>query len=57
MGITLKNRREAYENIKPKRDNRKAMILEVLQSGDPGGDGSRSVKSAAAFAARFSGPP
>lgn len=37
MGITLKNRREAYENIKPKRDNRKAMILEVLQSGDPGG--------------------
>lgn len=37
MGITLKNRREAYENIKPKRDNRKAMILEVLQSGNPGG--------------------
>ena len=37
MSITLKNRREAYENIKPKRDNRKAMILNVLKNGDPGG--------------------
>lgn len=37
MSITLKNRREAYENVKPKRDNRKALILEVLKNGDPGG--------------------
>lgn len=37
ISITLKNRREAYEKIKPKRPNRKAMILEVLTAGDPGG--------------------
>lgn len=37
MSITLKDRREAYESIKPKRPNRKAMILEVLTAGDPGG--------------------
>lgn len=37
MSITLKNRREAYENVKPKRDSRKDMILEVLRNGIPGG--------------------
>ena len=37
MSIALRDRREAYEKIKPKRPNRKAMILEVLAAGDPGG--------------------
>lgn len=37
MSIALRDRREAYDQIKPKRANRKAMILEVLTSGDPGG--------------------
>ena len=37
MSIAIKNRREAYEKVKPKRPNRKAMILDVLTSGDPGG--------------------
>ncbi len=37
MGIELKNHREAYQKIKPKRSNRKTMILNVLTSGDPGG--------------------
>lgn len=37
MSIAIKNRREAYERIKPKRPNRKDMILEVLTAGDPGG--------------------
>lgn len=37
MSITIKNRREAYDEIKPKRENRKAMILEVLKNGDPNG--------------------
>lgn len=37
MSIALRNRREAYDQIKPKRPNRKAMILDVLTSGDPGG--------------------
>lgn len=37
MSIALRDRREAYEKIKPKRPNRKAMILEVLTAGDPGG--------------------
>lgn len=37
MSIELRNRREAYDKIKPKRLNRKAMILEILTSGDPGG--------------------
>ena len=36
MSIALKNRREAYDQIEPKRPNRKAMILDVLTSGDPG---------------------
>ena len=31
------NRREAYNEIKPKRESRKDMILEVLKNGDPGG--------------------
>lgn len=35
--IELRNRREAYEKVKPKRPNRKNMILDVLTSGDPGG--------------------
>ncbi len=37
MSIALRNRREAYEQIKPKRSNRKAMILDVLTSGNPSG--------------------
>lgn len=37
LSITIKNRREAYDEIKPKRENRKAMILEVLKNGDPNG--------------------
>ena len=37
LSITLKNRREAYENVKPKRDSRKALILNILENGDPGG--------------------
>lgn len=37
MNIELKNRREAYERVKPKRPNRKDMILDVLTAGDPGG--------------------
>ena len=37
MSITIKNRREAYEKVKPKRPNRKDMILDVLTAGDPGG--------------------
>ncbi len=37
LSITIKNRREAYDEIKPKRENRKAMILEVLENGDPNG--------------------
>ncbi len=37
MTIELLDRREAYDRIKPNRQNRKAMILEVLTSGDPGG--------------------
>lgn len=37
MSIALRDRREAYDQIKPKAPNRKAMILEVLTSGDPGG--------------------
>lgn len=35
--IELRDRREAYEKVKPKRPNRKDMILDVLTSGDPGG--------------------
>ncbi len=35
--IELRNRRETYEKVKPKRPNRKDMILDVLTSGDPGG--------------------
>lgn len=37
MSIALRNRREAYDQIEPKRPNRKAMILDILTSGDPGG--------------------
>lgn len=37
MSIELKDRREAYQRVKPKRSTRKAMILNVLTSGDPGG--------------------
>lgn len=37
MNIELKDRREAYQRVKPKCSNRKAMILNVLTSGDPGG--------------------
>lgn len=37
MSITIMNRRESYNKIKPKRDSRKTMILEVLKNGDPGG--------------------
>lgn len=37
LSIALKNRREACKKVKPKRLNRKDMILEVLTSGDPGG--------------------
>lgn len=37
MSIAIKNRREAYERVKPKRPSRKGMILDVLISGDPGG--------------------
>lgn len=35
--IALRNRREAYEKVKPKRPSRKDMILDVLASGDPRG--------------------
>ena len=34
MSIALRNRHEAYDQIEP---NRKAMILDILTSGDPGG--------------------
>lgn len=37
MSIELRDRRDAYNQVKPKRQNRKAMILNVLTSGDPGG--------------------
>ena len=37
MSIALRNRREAYDQIEPRCPNRKAMILDVLTSGDPGG--------------------
>ena len=37
MSITIKNRREAYEKIKPQRDNRKSVIMDALQSGNPDG--------------------
>jgi hypothetical protein len=37
MSIALRDRREAYDQVKPKSPSRKAMILEVLTSGDPGG--------------------
>lgn len=37
MSISIMNRRESYNEIKPKRDSRKTMILEVLKNGDPGG--------------------
>lgn len=37
MSIALRNRREAHDQIEPRRPNRKAMILDVLTSGDPGG--------------------
>lgn len=37
MTIELRNRREAYDQVKPKRLTRKAMILNVLTNGDPGG--------------------
>lgn len=37
MSIELKNRRESYEQIKPKRDKRKNEILNVLTNGCPGG--------------------
>lgn len=37
MSIALRDRREAYEQVKPKRPNRKAMILEVLKNGNPDG--------------------
>lgn len=33
----MRNRREAYDQIEPRCPNRKAMILDVLTSGDPGG--------------------
>lgn len=32
MNITRKNRREAYDKIIPKRDNRKELILSVLKA-------------------------
>ena len=32
MSIALRNRREAYDQIEPKRPNRKAMILDILAS-------------------------
>lgn len=37
LSITIRNRREAYDEIKPKRESRKVMILEVLENGDPNG--------------------
>lgn len=37
MGIALRDRREAYDQVKPKIPNRKELILGVLESGDPGG--------------------
>lgn len=37
MSITLKNRKEAYDKIKPQRSNRKNVILSVLREGDPDG--------------------
>lgn len=37
MSIELKDRREAFRKIRPDRSNRKAMILNVLTNGDPGG--------------------
>lgn len=36
MNITRKNRREAYDKIIPKRDNRKEMILSVLKEHPDG---------------------
>lgn len=36
MNITRKNRREAYDKIIPKRDNRKGLILSVLKEHPDG---------------------
>lgn len=46
MSIALRNRREAYDQIEPRRPNRKAMILDVLTSGDPGGMTADEIPSA-----------
>ena len=43
MSIALRNRREAYDQIEPRRPNRKAMILDVLTSGDPDEIGEKLV--------------
>lgn len=37
MSITIKNRREAYNEIKPKRKTRKEMILKILTDGNHSG--------------------
>lgn len=37
MKIELRNRKEAYESIKPKCDKRKEVILGVLAAGNPDG--------------------
>lgn len=37
MSISLKNRRESFNAIKPKRENRKVKILSVMQHGNPDG--------------------
>ena len=34
MSIALRNRREAYDQIEPKRPNRKAMILDTVGNGN-----------------------
>lgn len=43
MSITIINRRKSYDEIKPKRNSRKAMILEVLKNGDPEGMTSEEI--------------
>ena len=37
VSIAIRDRRRAYDKVKPKRANRKDIILDVLLSGDPAG--------------------
>ncbi len=37
MSISLRNRREAFDAIKPERENRKSKILSVMKCGNPDG--------------------